>query len=88
MNNDIEVPVWTEQGGLRVLRDSLEPEHPQSTYNYIKNTLNKIPEDYGYYICSLFPEQIQLLSTMPIESLYAELARREAKFADQEMYGD
>ena len=85
----IEVPVWTSGGGgMRVLRDSLDPEHPESTYNYIKNVLNKIPEDYGYYISCLLPEQIKLLSTISDEVLVAELRKREQAFTAKEMYGD
>lgn len=91
MANDdtIEVPEWwSNGGGMMYRRDALEPEHPESTYNYIKNVLNKIPEEYGYYISCLLPEQIKLLSTIPDEALSAELRRRDAAYAAKEMYGD
>jgi len=49
MNKEsIEVPVWWARGdGVSYKRDCLSPDHPENTYNYIKNTLGLIPEDYG-----------------------------------------
>ena len=85
--NSIEVPVWTSGPGMRVNRDYLEPEHPESYYNYIKNKLGKIPEDYGYYCHTLTEEQQELLSTIPDEVLHRELRRRELNFINEEMYG-
>ena len=45
---EIEVPVWWAPGnGMMYRRDCLEPEHPESTYNWIKRELGVDPEDYG-----------------------------------------
>lgn len=88
MSDTIEVPAWySNGGGMMVLRDSLEPSHPESTYSYIKNVLGLTPEDYGYHKCQLTEEQLALLSKIPDESLFAEVSRREKKFAAEEMYG-
>lgn len=76
-NETINVPVWYSNSKMMLRRDALEVEHPESTYNYIKNVLKKEPEDYGYYNYCLLPEQIKLLSTIPDDALYAELDRRE-----------
>lgn len=87
MSEEIEVPVWTSGPGMRVRRDSLEPEHPESTYNYIKDVLGKCPEDYGYYSSYLNDEQKNLIETIPDEAIFAECRRRERRFAAEEMYG-
>ena len=87
MSDEISVPVWYSNGSIMTRRDCLEPEHPESTYNYIKNVLCKIPEHYGYHACQLHEEQLRLLATIPDESIFAEARRREARFAAEEMYG-
>lgn len=88
MSDEISVPVWySNGGGMMVRRDCLEPEHPESTYNYIKNVLGKTPENYGYHACQLHEEQLYLLSTIPDESLEAELRRREKRAIAEYMYG-
>jgi urease alpha subunit len=87
MSDEIQVPVWTSGLGIRVLRDSLHPEHPDSTYNYIKNVLGKNPEDYGYYCTHLTEQQKELLSSIPDDALFAECRRREQRIAAEEMYG-
>jgi len=44
----IEVPVWYDTGnGLIVRRDCLSIDNPDHTYNYMKNVLGVVPEDYG-----------------------------------------
>lgn len=44
----IDIPVWWEMGNGRSLRrDSLPSDHPECTYNYVKNVLRVDPEDYG-----------------------------------------
>ena len=87
MNDDIEVPVWYSNGSMMYRRDALETEHPESTYNYIKNVLGKCPENYGYYSCFLSQEQQDLLATIPNEALGAEIHRRERALEAEEMYG-
>jgi hypothetical protein len=48
---EISVPVWWNRGNGHLLRRSCLPEdHPESTYNYIKNVLKLKPEDYGYFL--------------------------------------
>lgn len=80
MIDEIQIPVWTTSGSLRVRKDSLDPEHPDSTYNYILNTLNLTPEDYGYYCTNLTKEQTDLLATIPDDALAREVRYREAKY--------
>lgn len=53
----IEVPEWVGQG-LKVRRSALGNAHPQSYYNYIKNTLGFPPEAYGY----LPPDEEEVLA--------------------------
>lgn len=84
---NIEVPVWYSNGSMMIKRDALDPSHPESTYNYIRNVLGKTPEDYGYYSSELTDEQKDLIETIPDEALVAELNRRERALASQEMYG-
>lgn len=44
----IEVPVWWHTKGRGMFRrDALPHDHPESTYNYIKNVLQLNPGDYG-----------------------------------------
>jgi len=44
----IEVPVWFDTGtGLIQRRDCLSIDNPEHTYNYMKNVMNVIPEEYG-----------------------------------------
>lgn len=45
--DQIEVPVWFSSGGMSFRRDSLSIDNPEHTYNYMKNVMNVIPEDYG-----------------------------------------
>lgn len=85
--SEIEVPVWVRAGGMMVRRDALSPEHPESTYNYIKEELKLVPEDFGYHICNLTEEQKKFLARLPDESLYAEMRRRESIVAGEEMFG-
>lgn len=85
-NDDIEVPVWYSNGGMMIRRDSLNPSHPESTYNYIKNVLGKCPENYGYYSSFLSQEQIDLLSTIPSDALVAEVRRREHAIMNEEIH--
>jgi hypothetical protein len=49
MTNEISIPVWFKSGSMLMNRDYLPISHPESTYNYIKNTLKLIPEDYGVH---------------------------------------
>lgn len=84
---EIEVPVWYKNGGMWIRRECLEPEHPESTYNYIKNTLGLDPEDYGYYFHQLSEEQEKLLWTIPDEVLDREIRRRERKIYEEETFG-
>lgn len=44
---DIEYSVWVKRGNMMVNRDALDGDDPDHTYNYIKNTYNVNPEDYG-----------------------------------------
>lgn len=53
MSNSIEVPVWYSNGIMRIKRDSLLSDHPESTYRYIKDKLKLNPEEYGFYPDSL-----------------------------------
>lgn len=46
---EISVPIWWKNGGMIYRRDCLPIEHPECTYNYIKNQLKKKPEDYGVF---------------------------------------
>ena len=68
-------------------RGFLEPEHPHSYYNYIKNVLGKTPEDYGYHMPHLNKEQREILDSISTESLQAEIRRREKAEWGKEMYG-
>ena len=86
--SDIEVPVWVRDGGMIVRRDALGIDHPESTYNYIKNVLGKTPEEYGYFSCELTEEQRKLLESIPNEAIWAEAERRERAVAAEEMYGN
>ncbi len=46
---EISIPVWWSPGrGMMYNRDCLPIDHPESTYNYIKNVLGLSPEKYGY----------------------------------------
>ncbi len=46
--DELQVPVWWNPGGgMMYNRDCLPPDHPESTYGYIKNTLGLKPEDCG-----------------------------------------
>ena len=45
----IEIPVWYRINGMMYRRSALPLNHPESEYNYIKNTLKLAPEDYGVY---------------------------------------
>lgn len=45
----IEVPVWFIINGMMYRRDALPSEHPESTFNYIKNKLKLDPFDYGVF---------------------------------------
>ena len=74
--SEIEVPVWCKSGGMMIRRDALEPEHPDSTYSYIKN-MGLNPEDYGYYSGHVSEEQKVLLESIPNEVLWAEMRKRE-----------
>ena len=47
--DEIEIPVWYKNGTMLFNRDCLPFNHPESTYNFIKNKLNKIPENYGVF---------------------------------------
>lgn len=47
MKEQIEIPVWWRNGGMLYRRDCLPINHPEHTYNYVKNKLGVIPEDYG-----------------------------------------
>jgi hypothetical protein len=49
MNETIEIPVWWKCGDMIYRRDCLPINHPEHTYNYIKNTLRLIPEHYGIF---------------------------------------
>lgn len=87
MKEEIDVPVWCSWGGgMMVRRDSLEPSHPESTYSYIKNVLGEIPEDFGYYSCDLSLEDIDLLSKLSNEAIFAECKRRESRIMAEELY--
>jgi hypothetical protein len=44
---EIRVPVWYCNGGLMIARDSLENNHPESTYNWIVRNIGVDPEDFG-----------------------------------------
>lgn len=47
----IEIPEWWSPGnGMSYLRSALPFDHPEHPYNYIKNKLGLIPEEYGQYI--------------------------------------
>lgn len=46
-DSDIEVPVWVKRGTMMVNRSALNPDDPDHIYNYIKDTLGKVPEHYG-----------------------------------------
>jgi hypothetical protein len=47
----IKVPIWWKTGGGGMInRSCLAPDHPESTYSYIKNVLHLRPENYGYYL--------------------------------------
>jgi hypothetical protein len=48
-STEIEIPVWWNNGGMLVRRDCLPIIHPEHTYNYIKDNLGLIPEDYGVF---------------------------------------
>jgi hypothetical protein len=86
-SDDISVPVWFTEGGMMVRRDALDPEHPQSTYSYIRDVLGKDPEVYGYY-CSndLTDEQKALLESLPDDVIFREARRREDRFVAREKY--
>lgn len=44
----IEVPVWwSNGGGMSYRRDSLEHDHPEHTYNYVKRTYGVDPKLFG-----------------------------------------
>ena len=47
--DSIKVPEWWTTNGRMFRRDCLSSSHPESTYNYIRNVLGKIPEEYGVY---------------------------------------
>lgn len=47
--DEIDVPVWYRGGTMMVRRDALPVEHPESTYNYIKNVLGRTPEEFGVF---------------------------------------
>jgi hypothetical protein len=49
MSDKIDLSVWVKIGKMLVRRDCLPSDHPESEYNYIRNVLNLIPEDYGIY---------------------------------------
>ena len=44
---DLQVPVWWTNGSMMYRRDCLPPNHPEHTYNYMKNVMKVVPEDYG-----------------------------------------
>lgn len=86
MEEELSVPVWYSNGGMMVRRDALDPAHPESTYNYIKNVLGKDPEDYGYYCTVLEAEQVEFLRKIPTDALVRELNLREREIFNEEMY--
>jgi hypothetical protein len=43
----ITIPWWKPGGTMIYNRDGLDPNHPESTYNYVKKTYNVDPELYG-----------------------------------------
>jgi len=45
--SEISVPVWYRGGKICVRRDALNPEHPESTYNYVLRTYGVDPTEYG-----------------------------------------
>lgn len=47
MATDIEYSVWVKRGDMMIRREALEADDPDHIYNYIKNTYNVNPEDYG-----------------------------------------
>jgi hypothetical protein len=51
--DQIQVPVWAKATMGMVRRGSLDPDHPLSTYNYVKNELGLNPSDFG--ISSVVP---------------------------------
>jgi hypothetical protein len=47
---EIEIPVWWSNGdGMIYRRECLSITHPEHTYNYVKNQMGLIPEDYGIF---------------------------------------
>lgn len=47
---EIDIPVWWKYGnGGMIRRSALPHDHKESEYNYIKETLKLIPEEYGVY---------------------------------------
>ena len=46
--DEIAIPVWVKRGMMNVRRDCLDHDDPDHTYNYIKNELGLVPEEYGY----------------------------------------
>ena len=43
--------------GMIYRRDCLGPNHPESTYNYIKRVLKVPPEDYNVFKSEIFKEK-------------------------------
>ena len=47
---EIEIEVFYKPGNGRMYcRDALPITHPEHLYNYVKNTFNIAPEDYGIF---------------------------------------
>jgi hypothetical protein len=84
MNNpkSIDVPVWWDMGnGTSVRRDALPGNHPECTYNYIKNVLNLDPEDYGI----LHPVMGEY-QNMTKEELLLEISKLKAELENAYKY--
>lgn len=45
----IKVPVWWTHNGMMTKRDCLPINHPEHTYNYMKDKMNVVPEEYGVF---------------------------------------
>jgi len=43
----IKISSYVKLGPMLVLREALEPNHPELPYNWIKNNIGVDPEDFG-----------------------------------------
>jgi len=81
MKSEIEIPVWWSHGGMMYRRDCLPIDHPEHTYNYIKDQLGLVPEEYG--VCHPIKEKYKNMTKEQLISIIVEFEREVESYASR-----